>query len=374
MRIALTIPALLVALASLAPSQNVTLLPDIGVAQAEYHDALEAWLHNDSDLERDLLKGDPEQMRLRVKRAAALRDEVMVKKQAYLELIIHRLRETRAHLAPANASEIPVADLKKDLEAQHGRMLGEQERLEEFLRDLPVGDEYLMVRRALEAERTSLVSLQNTIALRIRSLDTLNISQEAIRGASRGETEAQRLDEVLKVWDQEREAVIRQRSGWASLYKTMEKAIDDSAASPKKVPSGSKRNSPKSKQPAPPVQPPAGKASPLTGTWVYRSQPGAWSGYSEPEMVTLELHQDGTALRGTYTARLPVRSGMHTVQLSLSGASLAAGAVRLHWTSQTPLTEGEMELKLGSDGRLFVERSESGDSYIPVGMEVLSLR
>jgi hypothetical protein len=108
---------------------------------------------------------------------------------------------------------------------------------------------------------------------------------------------------------------------------------------------------------------------------VYRSQPGAWSGYGEPEMVTLELQRelrpDGAVLSGTYTARLPVRSGVNPVQLLLVGPWPAGSTVRLHWTSQTPATEGEMEFKLASDGRLFVERIQSRDSYIPLGMEVL---
>jgi|GEM_PF-6486698 hypothetical protein len=374
-----TIPILLVALAPFAVGQNVTLLPDIGVAQAEYHDAIEACLHNDRDMERDLLTGDPEQMRRRVKKAAVLRDEVMAKKQSYLDLIIQRLRDTRSQLAPANASEIPVADFKKDLEGQQGRMLGDQERLNDLLRDLPDSDEYVMVRHAVEAERTSLINLQNTVALRIHSLDRLDKSQEAISGASGGETEAQKLDEVLKIWGEERTAAIHQRSTWAGLYKTMEQAIDDRAAAQKKGAAANPReqlpkNAVSRKQPATAATPPAGSATGLTGTWLYRSQPGAWSGYGEPEMVTLELRKDGEMLRGAYTARLPVRSGVHLVQFSLFGPWPAGNTVRLHWISQTPVTEGEMEFKLASDGRLFVERSQSGDSYIPLGMEVLCLR
>jgi len=118
-----------------------------------------------------------------------------------------------------------------------------------------------------------------------------------------------------------------------------------------------------------------GKDAPgLAGAWVYRSQPGAWSGYGEPESVALELHRDGALLRGTYTARLPVAGGVNAVQLSLAGPWSAGSTVRLHWTSQTPVAEGEMECKLASDGRLFVERIQSRDSYIPLGMEVLFRR
>ena len=379
-----TIPLLVAALAPFAAGQNVTLVPDIGVAQAEYHDAIEAWLHNDRDLEKDLLTGEKEQMRRRVRKAAALRDEVMVKKQAYLDLIVQRLKETRTHLAPANTSEIPVSDFRKDLEAQQARMLSDQERLNELLKEIPEGDEYFMVRRALEAERSSLINLQNTVALRIHALDNLDKSQDAIRGASGVETEAQKLDEILKVWDGERAAAIRQRSTWAGLYKTMEQAIDDRAGGPKKgagargnpqkPASGSRKQPATAAAAAAAATAPAGNALGLAGTWVYRSQPGAWSGYGEPEMVTLELHRDGAVWSGTYTARLPVRSGVNPVQLSLAGPWSAGNSVRLHWTSQTPVTEGEMEFKLASDGRLFVERIQSRDSYIPLGMEVLLRR
>jgi hypothetical protein len=376
------IPTLLVALAPLAAGQNVTLLPDIGVAQAEYHDAVDAWLHNDRDLEKDLLTGEKEQMRRRVKVAAALRDDVMVKKGAYLDLIVLRLRETRAHLAPANASEIPATEFKKDLEAQQARMLTDQERLNDLLKEIPEGDEYFMVRRALEAERTSLINLQNTVALRIHSLDNLEKSQDAIRGSLGGATEVQKLDEILKVWEEERAAAVRQRATWAGLYKTMEQAINDrsgplkkgAAASSKSKPAAGERKPPASAAAAPVVAPSAGNATGLAGAWVYRSQPGAWSGYGEPESVALELHRDGALLRGTYTARLPVAGGVNAVQLSLAGPWSAGSTVRLHWTSQTPVAEGEMECKLASDGRLFVERIQSRDSYIPLGMEVLFRR
>jgi hypothetical protein len=377
-----TSPLLLAAMAACAAGQNVTLLQDVGVAQAEYHDAMEAWLHNDRDLEKELLAGDPEPMRRRVRKAAALRDDAMAKKQAYLDLMIQRLRDTRARLAPADAGAIPVAGIKKDLEAQQARILGDQERLNEVLLDLPAGDEYFLVRRALEAERASLVNVQNTVALRIHSLDRIGTAQEAIRGASRGETEMQQLDQILNIWNEERTAVVRQRSSWANLYQTMENAVESRGGDRKRgtVAPGSKTTPAKKpaagsgKQPGAAVATPAGGGVDLAGAWVYRSQPGAWTGYGEPEMVTLELHPEGAVLRGTYTARLPVRGGAHTLLLALSGPRVEGNAARLQWTSQMPAAEGAMELKLGADGRLLVERIRSGDGYIPLGMEVLAVR
>ena len=90
-------------------------------------------------------------------------------------------------------------------------------------------------------------------------------------------------------------------------------------------------------------------------------------------MVKLDLHIDASgAVRGTYAARLPVRSGVHDIQLSLEGqAQPSAMSAQVHWRSQTPAAEGEMEIKVGSDGRMLVTRTQSNDSYIPRGMEVL---
>jgi len=77
-------------------------------------------------------------------------------------------------------------------------------------------------------------------------------------------------------------------------------------------------------------------------------------------------------LRGSYTARLPVSSGVHDVQLTLEGALVSANTAKLRWQSLRPPAKGELQLKLGADGRLLIERSRSGDSFVPVGSEVLS--
>jgi hypothetical protein len=90
-------------------------------------------------------------------------------------------------------------------------------------------------------------------------------------------------------------------------------------------------------------------------------------------MVKLDLHIDASgAVRGAYSARLQVRGGVNDIQLSLEGqASPSATSVQVHWRSQKPAAEGELEIKVGSDGRMLVSRTQSNDSYIPRGMEVL---
>jgi hypothetical protein len=350
-----------VALAHSAVGQNVTLLPNIGVAQAEYNDALESWLHDDRTLEKDLLTGDPAQMRRRVKRAADLRDQVMIKKQAYLDLMIQSVRAARARLAPPDASEIPVKDFNKDMEAQEQSILSDRMRITEALRQLPAGDDSVLLRRALEAELASLDEVRTNIAARISSLDDLDHAQEAIRSVLQGETEAQTLDGVLKIWEQERAAAGRQRTSWAGLYMSMELAIDERIA-------GRKGNAPEAKQIAPEPSPRG-----LAGTWVYRSEAGGWKGEGEPQTVTLEIHQDGDTLSGAYNAALPANGGLHVVQLVLSGPASASNTVRLRWTSLADSdVAGEMELKLVAGGKLSVERLTSGDSFIPLGMEMLS--
>jgi hypothetical protein len=375
-------------LAPLLLGQALRLVPDIAVAEAEYRDAQEAWSQNDPNLEKELYKGNPEDMRRRIHRAAALADDVMVKKEAYFNLFIQRLQDTRTRLSQTPDATIPAADLKRDLDAQQMRLLGDQDRLDLLLRDLPQGDEYALVRRQLEAERSDLINAQNSIAMRMRSLDNIDKAQQATQGA---EDLSVKMDAILKVWEQERDRAVRQRPTWARLYELMESSLGKPAGesaprgtaagtAPPPAGAGARPAAPAAvprptavaSVPRPTVVAAAPQAG-ISGVWTYTSQPGAWTGYGEPEMVKLDLHIDASgAVRGTYAARLPVRSGVHDIQLSLEGqAQPSAMSAQVHWRSQTPAAEGEMEIKVGSDGRMLVTRTQSNDSYIPRGMEVL---
>ena len=217
--------AFAVAFAPLCLGQKVELVPDIAVAESEYRDANEAWLKNDPDLAKDLLKGDPEDVRRRIHKAAALRDDAMAKKQTYLGLVIERLQAARKRLPQTGEDLIPTAVLKRDLQAQQARVLNEQERVEGLLRDLPQSDEYLIARRALNDERSNLVTLQNDVALRIRSLESISEAQQAIVAAP-VESLTQDLDDLLNTWEEERAGAARQRSKWAELYRAMERDLD----------------------------------------------------------------------------------------------------------------------------------------------------
>jgi hypothetical protein len=311
----------------------------------------------------------------------------MAKKQAYLQLIIGRFQETRKRLTQSPGGSIPTATLKKDLETQQARILDDQERVEGQLREFSQGDEYLLVKRALTEERASLIALQNDVALRIRSLDTLDKAQEGMQGAAPEDPLARKLDGILQTWEEERAGAARQRLRWAELYRTMERSVDPKGTAGKGAPvqgngaSAPKQRKGKKANPEPPAAPPAGPAKEsappggaqagLAGKWIYRSQPGAWTGYGEPEAVSLELRQTEGEWTGGYNARLPVRGGVHDVRLTLSGAWQTNGFARLHWKSQTPEAEGRMDIRRSEDGRVLVERAQSSDSYIPRGMEVL---
>lgn len=361
---------------SLCTAQTLRVEPDIAIVEAEYRDASENWLRNDPNLERDLFRGQPDEMRRRVRRAAGLRDVVMDKKATYVDLLVKRLQTMRSRLTQPDDGSLPAESLKRDLAAQQAHWLADQERLEALLRDMPEGDEYLLVRRALSDERINLVNLQNNIAMRIRSLDSVGKTQDALQIAG-GEGLVQKLDDILKVWDDERASIIRQRAKWAEVYAAMERALDKQAPAgqghpapnpSKKKTKESRQNDDASGKPAPAR---SRQPSLFAGVWVYRSQPGAWTGYGEPESVTLDLRDDGMLLSGTYVARLPGRSETHDVRLALDGPRSNGKTVHLHWKSTTPETEGQLELKLGSDSRMLVSRTASGDGYIPCGMEVL---
>src|ERR1017187_6961436 len=117
--------------------QALRLVPDIAVAEAEYRDAQEAWVRNDPTLEKDLYNAPPDQVRQRIHRAAQLADDAMVKKEAYFNLFIQSMEDMRAKLNDTQGPGIPTDSLKKDLDEQQTRLLGDQDRLELLLRDLP---------------------------------------------------------------------------------------------------------------------------------------------------------------------------------------------------------------------------------------------
>lgn len=357
----------------LAPAQDLRIQPDIATAEAAFRDAEESWLHSDPNLEKDLLKVHPEEARRRVRRNAALRDDVMVKKLAYLDLIIVRTGEIRAKLAQNTSGMLPAETLKKDLLEQQSGILAQQDRLDQLLRDMPPGDEYFLVRRPIEEERGRLVNLQNNLAQRIRSLETLNKAQEAIRSSSQGDPLEERLASVMKLWEEERAMTASQRSKWAAVYAAMERAVTAAADAP---PARGKSSTPRSvndKEPASAAPSPSSKAKPngLAGMWTYRSQPDAWTGYAEPAIVTLELHEEAGLLRGSYAARLPVKSGTHEVLLTVESTTYSNNSATLHWRCAAPVAEGEIRLKLSPDKRLLLERATSTDSFIPLGSEVL---
>jgi hypothetical protein len=208
------------------PAQHVEVIPDIALAEAQYHDASEACLQNDPNLERELFTADPEQVRRRIHLAASLRDDAMAKKEVYMKAEIQRWQNLRNRLSQGENSAIPTESDRKSLREQQARTLAEQGRVEGQLRDLPEGDEYAPQRHALDQERTHLINLQTNIAERIALLESIDRLQESIQAPSGGNSLAAKLDDIVKLWEQERDNATRQRLHWAQLYAAMEQAVN----------------------------------------------------------------------------------------------------------------------------------------------------
>ena len=138
----------------LLQAQTPVYRPSIAVAEGEYREAQEAWLHGDPNLVNDLFKGNKEEIRGRIHRAASLRDTMMAKKEVYLDLLIQRAEDSRKRLAGATApgAVLPVEEIKAGLSQEQERILSDQDRLEALLRDLPQGDDYSLVRRELDRQ------------------------------------------------------------------------------------------------------------------------------------------------------------------------------------------------------------------------------
>ena len=353
--------------------QTLTPIPqEIATAEVAFVEAEDAFLHADPTLERDLHKVSPAEAHRRIERAAGLANEAMNKRQVYLDLLILRTRQLRDHLAGLDTAHLPVEKLKSDLEQDQFRILAEQDSVEALIHDFS-GDDNLLIRHHLEDERARLVKLQNDTARQIRSLSSLGGDPGALRALL--DKEQAGMDAILKDYGEERESVARRQAGYARMYAEMHLSVDAVAAAPPARNTRAKppKSSPGNRGASAPAD--TAKASPapaLAGAWIYRSQPGGWTGYGEPAAVSLELRLEGDTLRGRYRARLPAKSGVHDVDLTLEGPAVPADSAKLHWKSVRPAAEGDLLLKLGADGRLLIERPLAGDSFVPVGSEVLS--
>jgi hypothetical protein len=370
---------LLVTLAPVLFAQTIRIEPSIGTAEDQYRQAQEDWLREDTPaLAAELLSGPPAVIHQRIRRAATLRDTMMEKKDVYLDLIIKRFGETRARLANVSGAKLPVSDLKNDLDEQQTLILADQERLEALMHDLPQGDEYALVMRELQAQHADLVNVQNALAQRMRLLDKMDQAQQAAGQIEGKESIDQKLDAIGKIWEEERQKTKEQRAKWAKLYATMDKEVDQGKA-PVVAPAG-KSTSPAEisantrSVAAPLPADPAKAPRTFAGSWVYRSQPGAWSGFGEPESAQLTLVVLNGKITGTYVARIPGPRDMRDLNLRLTGEQVSAREATIRWTSEMPATEGDMTLSLGGDGRIMLKRTRAGDTYVPRGAEVLSPR
>ena len=357
------------------PQGKIRLEPsNLGEAEEDYRSAQLDWLNADPNLAADLFKGNPQEMHKRIQRTADLRDQMMEKKSVYLDLIVKHFNETRARLAIPDA-QIPIPELRRDLEDEQSRLLGEQERLDALIHDLPQDDLYTLVAHELNVERTQLVNLQNSVALRIRGLDAIGKNQDAVRNMEANDPIAKNLEAISKIWESERDNTKIQREHWKALYAAMNRAVDGGKTpAPTPPPAGNTKpaDTPAAK-PRGALLPSrdSGRSLAFEGTWKYEKSPNAWSGFGEPVQVALELHRSGSTISGTYNARIPGRRDMRDLNLTLQGDELAPGKAVFRWVSLVPAAHGELTVQMGGDRRVLLERTKSSDTYFPLGMEVL---
>ena len=239
MRNLLSTTSLFLGLAVGCFAQAVRLAPGIAVAEAEYRDAVSAWSRADPGLPKDLLRASPEEVRGRIHRVAALRDDAMVKRRTYLGELVKRLQKARDQMTGRVPDRIPAGELKRGLPDEQARIQDRQESVEILLRELPPGEQYATLQRHLENERARLGALRNDLAARSEALDALGRLQDSL------DTEeiaglASKMEAVVRVWELERDDVERQRANWKEVYAAMERAVDANAAAGKKMTEASK--------------------------------------------------------------------------------------------------------------------------------------
>jgi hypothetical protein len=237
---------MLLGLAAGCLAQAVRLAPGISVSEAEYRDAVHAWSQADPDLAKDLLRVPADEMRGRIRRVAALRDDAMVKKRSYLAELVERLQKARNQMTGSAPDRIPADEIKWSLPDEQARTEGQRESVETLLRDLPPGDEYAALRRDLEGEGARLAALHYDLAARSDALDALGRVQEDLDAAQFAGL-VSKFEAVVQVWKHERDDIERQRANWRDLYAAMERAVNANANPAGAVPGKTARGKKKKK-------------------------------------------------------------------------------------------------------------------------------
>jgi hypothetical protein len=358
MRSFLAVLPLVLALSRLCPAQKPALPPQdkVALAKSEFEDARQAWIKNDPKLEEDfaLGKGDPAAMRERIRRAADLQHVVAEKEIAYYDLIISHTEAGRNEPAQTAPATVPVETKRKLLVDELALIQADIADRDARLKALSEGDRDW--RRLYEDQLANRRKQADRIAAQLRTLDELGNAQA--EGPSRVQEITQGTGEVLKNWEKIRADEVEEAARFKDYYSAMERNVENRIAA----------GAPKSRSRA------AGKGSKSASQGVANPADvaGAWIGSPGTQGVTLVLRLEGDTLRGTYTVRLAGPGGPQDIQLPVEGKVQPRAPIRLHWTSRNPAAAGDIELSLGSDGHLSVNRHRtSGEAAIPDAVETL---
>jgi hypothetical protein len=335
---------------------------NIPLTRKEYQDALEAWKKSDPDLVKDLATGDPTQLRARIKHAAELQATMSEKEIAYYNVMVWHSRHEQAELAQIVNTSIPLDTRQQSVRNDQALVQSELDEVEATLRELPADDKTL--RPIYESERAN----------RKRQLENLADQSKILDEIAKGQANrldllqqlAQEQDQIVKGWEHQIEHAQHEAEGYKELYGGLVQQVDDRASANAKNRSGRKRTLATKSTVAAPSFIPAS----LVGTWITPAQ-----GQSKTANSTLELRVEGDAIRGTYTTHLSAPDGASNELWTVEGRVPAHGPLKLHWTAQDHSSSGDMDLTLGSDGRLSIDRHrKSGKTAVPDGLESLMRR
>jgi hypothetical protein len=237
--------------------------------------------------------------------------------------------------------------------------------LQTKLHDLRESAEWVVIRRAVQADRDSIMKLEAT--LRAQTIpQSLAIGSSSIQTSmsSTAYRESERqLGEILgRLWTHYYQALIDgvEQPGAGSTplqaIRSSEPPAPVAAVAPTGEPSAPNR---------------------LVGVWAYVEGSQQFNGAGEPRDVLLELWMEKGILVGRYRAELPDFSGQRKIDLRLRAlAGASHSPLVLEFQSTEPQSKGEIVLEGPLEGAttLMLVRHVTAQSPIPRGRELLHRR
>ena len=326
------------------------------------------WKTGDKDMEQKIFRVPMAEARGALQRSLGRYLDFLDIYRSYNDQIAGYIDRSRLQPRPGQPV-VAMEDVYSDeIEALGVNAAALQERLDA----LRSAAEWVAIRRAVQTDRTQLLTLQTSLRTEMPLELTINRPTDVQRPAASmsaliyRDARRQFIDSLEKLWTHYYQAVadaVEQRpSGGVPLVAIRRNGASEPENS---VPGAAPPKSTATVDPA----------NPFSGAWIYVSGSHQFNGVGEPVDALLELWLESGQLVGRLRAELPDFQGVRKIDVRLRGPVVGPCDMQtLEFESKEPTGTGKITLEPGISGMDLMLVRPATQTVLPRGREVLRRR